>query len=147
MGCSVSWFAAQRPKEDLHTRASCEGCDVAGRNSERANVASVRLTEKVMEPREDKARWFCIRREVELAKRGFSKDCEGCRVAALGDEVARPHGKECRERIGVAMTCNDAGQQREVAQESRDEDMNEANVTNNAENVKPRVEIGKIRPK
>ena len=36
MGCSVSWFANQRPKEDLHTHASCEGCDVAGRNSERS---------------------------------------------------------------------------------------------------------------
>ena len=29
----------------------------------------------------------------------------------------------------------------ELAQESRDEEMNEACVTNNAENVKPRVEI------
>ena len=52
-----------------------------------------------MEPREDKARWFCIRREVELAKCGFSKDCEGCSVAASGDEVSRPHGEECRERM------------------------------------------------
>ena len=124
-----------------------------------------------MEPREDKARWFCIRREVELAKCGFSKDCEGCRVAASGDEVSRPHGKECRERIRLAMMCDDAGQQRlrtveerlapaalaaraevaqegqasparvELAQESRDEQMSEACVTNNAENVKPRVEI------
>ena len=60
-----------------------------------ACVASVRVTRKVMEPREDKARWFCTRREVEIAKYGFSKDCEGCRVAASGDEVSRPHGKEC----------------------------------------------------
>ena len=135
-----------------------------------ACVASVRVIGKVMEPREDKARWFCIRRDVELAKCGFSKDCEGCRVAASGDEVTRPHGKECRERIRVAVMCDDAGQQRllaaeerlapaasaaraeaalegqaspamvELAQESRDEEMNEACVTNNAENVKPRID-------
>ena len=124
-----------------------------------------------MELREDKARWFRIKRGVELAKCGFSKDCEGCRVAASGDEVSRPHGKECRERIRAAVMCDDAGQQRlrtaeerltlgasaargevaqegqvspamvELAQESRDEEMSEACVTNNVENVKPRVEI------
>ena len=33
----------------------------------------------VMELRECKARRFCIRREVVLAKYGFSDDCEGCR--------------------------------------------------------------------
>ena len=85
--------------------------------------------------------------------------------------MSRPHGKECRERIRVAMMCDDPGQQRlhtakerlapaasaaraEAAQEgqaclqglslprrSRDEEMSEACVTNNAENVKPRVEI------
>ena len=33
--------------------------------------------------REDKARWFRIRREVELAKCGFSKDCEGYRVGSV----------------------------------------------------------------
>ena len=72
-----------------------------------------------MEPREDKARWFCIRRDVELAKCGFSKDCEGCRVEASGDEVSRPHGEECRQRIRVAMMCDDAGQQRQRAAEER----------------------------
>ena len=126
-----------------------------------------------MEPREDKARWFRIKRETELAKCGFSKDCEGCRVAALGDEVSRPHGKECRERIRAAMMCDDAGQQRlrtaeerfapaasaaraeaaqegqasparvELAQESRDEELNTACVTNNAENVKLRIEASR----
>ena len=40
-----------------------------------------------MEPREGKARWFCINREMKLAKCRFSVDCEGCRVAASGDEV------------------------------------------------------------
>ena len=60
-----------------------------------ACVASVRLTGTVMEPRHDKARWFCIRRGVKLAECGFSKGCEGCRVAASGDEVLRPRGKEC----------------------------------------------------
>ena len=35
----------------------------------------------VMEPRDYKGRRFYIRREVELAKYGFSGDCEGCRVA------------------------------------------------------------------
>ena len=72
-----------------------------------------------MELREDKARWFCIKREAELTKCGFSKDCEGCRVAASGDEVSRPHGKECRERIRVAMMCDDAGQQRLRTAEER----------------------------
>ena len=68
-----------------------------------ACVASVLSTGEVMELREDKARWFRIKREAEPAKCGFSKDCEGCRVAASGDEVSRLHGKECRERIRVAM--------------------------------------------
>ena len=138
-----------------------------------ACVASVRVTRNVMEPREDKARWFRIKREAELAKCGFSKDCEGCRLAASRDAVARPHGKECRERIRVAMMCDDPGQQRlrtaeerltpaasatraevahedqasparvEAAQESRDEEMNEACVTNNAENVKPWIEASR----
>ena len=136
-----------------------------------ACVASVRSTGKVMELRDDKARWFRIKREAELAKCGFFKDCEGCRVSASGDEVSRLHGKECRERIRVVMMCDDAGEQRlrtaeerlapgasaaraeaalevqasparvELAQESRDEEMNEACVTNNAENVKPLIEV------
>ena len=55
---------------------------------------------------------FCIRRDVELARCGFSKDCEGCRVAASRDEVLRPHGKECRERVRTAVMCDDAGQPR-----------------------------------
>ena len=42
-------------------------------------MASVRSNEMVMEPRDDKAR-------VELAC-GLSKDCEGCGVAASGDEA------------------------------------------------------------
>ena len=84
-----------------------------------ACVASVRVTGTVMEAREDKARWFCIRREVELAKCGFSVECEGCRVAASGDEVSRPHGKECRERIRVDTLCDDAGQERVRAAEER----------------------------
>ena len=130
-----------------------------------ACVASVRSTGKVMEQRKQSSLG------VELAKCGFSKDCEGCRVAASGDEVSRPHGKECRERTRAAVMCDDAGQQRlrlaekrlapaasaaradvaqegqasparvELAQESRDEEMSEACVTDNAENVKPRVEI------
>ena len=65
-----------------------------------------------MELREDKALWFRIKRGVELAQCGFSKDCEECRVAATEDEVSRPHGKECRERIRTAVMCDDAGQQR-----------------------------------
>ena len=108
-------------------------------------------------------------RDAEHLLNGISKDCEGCRVAASGDEVSRPHGKECRERIEVAVMCDEAGQQRlctakerlasaasatragvaqegqaslarvEVAQESRDEEMNEARVTNDAENVKHQI--------
>ena len=136
-----------------------------------ACVASVRSTGKVMDVRGDKARWFRIKRGAELAKCGFSKDCEGCRVAASGDEVSRLHGKECRERIRAALMCDDAGKQRlrkaekrlapaasaaraeaaqegqaslarvELAPKNRDEETSEACVTNNAENVKPRVEI------
>ena len=89
----------------------------------------------------------------------------------LDVHLSRPHGEECRQRIRVAMMCDDACQQRlrtaeerlapaasaaraetaqegkasparvEVAQESRDEEMNDACVTNNAEDIKPRVEI------
>ena len=208
-------FAAQSPKDDLtHTRAVK---DVA------AGVGSVRGTGKVMEPRQDKARWFCIRREVELAKCGFSKDCQGCRVAPSGDEVSRPPGgAPCTSQsprphctfhvtptphrlalLSPAVTldatrhiafsfgdefpnlelvslclqtrkpwrrmprahqsgcdvrrrwtaktacatrassigCKAPPARVEVAQESRDEKMNEAYATNNAENVKPRVEI------
>ena len=40
-------------------------------------------------------------------------------MAATGDEVSRPHGKECRERIRVAMMCEDAGQQRLRTAEER----------------------------
>ena len=94
-------------------------------------------------------------------------------MAASGDEVSRPHGKECRERIRVAVMCNDAGQQRlrtaeerlapaasaaraeaaqegqvsparvELVQESRDEETSEVCVTNNAENVKPQIEASR----
>ena len=133
-------------------------------------VVSDQMTRTVVEPREDKARWFRGRREVELAKCGFSKDSEGCLVAVSGDEVLRPHGKECRDRIGVTRMCDDAGQQRlrtveerlapaasaaraevaqegqasparvEVAQESRDEEVTDASVTSDAENVKPQIE-------
>ena len=46
----------------------------------------------VMEPREHKARRFYVRREVELARYGFSVECEGCRVAQVGAE-AKPHGE------------------------------------------------------
>ena len=84
-----------------------------------ACVASVRSTGKVMELREDKARWFRIKRGVELAKCGFSKDCEGCRVPASRDEVSRPHGKECRERIRAAVMCDDADQERLRAAKER----------------------------
>ena len=80
-------------------------------------------------------------------------------VGRRGDEIS--WRKECRENIRVAVMCDDAGQQRlptaaeerlapaasaaraEVAQESRDEEMNEACVTNNAENVKPRSEVSR----
>ena len=71
-----------------------------------------------MEPRDYKARRFCIRREVELAKYGFSYDCEGCRVAQVGAE-AKPHSEGCRERIRQAMMNDDVGQQRLHAAEQR----------------------------
>jgi len=39
-----------------------------------------------------------IRREVELAKYGFSENCDGC-AHARGDRSPRPHSEECRLRI------------------------------------------------
>ena len=142
-----------------------------------ACVASVRSTGKVMELSEDKARWFRIKREAELAKCGFSKDCEGRRVAASGDEVSRLHGKECRERVRVDMMCDDAGQQRlhtaekrlapaasaaraeaaqegqaspsrvDVAQESRDEEMKRVRQTTLRTSSPELRYFGKIRQK
>ena len=114
-----------------------------------ACVASVRLTGTVMEPREDNACWFCIGREVKLARCGFSVDCEECREAALGEKVLRAHGKDCRDRIRVDTKCNDAGQERH-AQESQDEEMTEACMTNNAEKetqASGLSNLGKIRRK
>ena len=72
----------------------------------------------VMEPSDYKACRNDIRREVELAKYGFSDDCEGCRVAQVGAE-AQPHGEGCRERIRQAMMDDDVGQQRLRAAEQR----------------------------
>ena len=80
-------------------------------------VVSVQMTGTVKELGEDEARWFCIRREVKLAKCRFSTDCEGCRVTASGDEVLRPHGEECRERVRITKLCNNAGQQKTRAAE------------------------------
>ena len=94
-----------RRKIFTHTRA-VKDVTLQDATVNAACVASVRATGRIMEPREDKACWFCIKREVELVKCAFSKDCEGCRVAASGDEVSRLHGKECRERIRVAMMCS-----------------------------------------
>ena len=61
-----------------------------------------RLAVPVMEPRDYKALRFYIRREVKLAKYGFSDDCEACCVAQVGAE-AKPHSEGCRERIRQAM--------------------------------------------
>ena len=96
----------------------------------------------VMEPRDHKAWRFCIRREVELAKYGFSDDCEGCRMAQMGAE-AKPHSEGCRERImnekvgqqrlyAAEQRVSPAGEQQpvatrvEAAQEGPDEAMNQA---------------------
>ena len=121
----------------------------------------------VMEPRDYKARRFYIRREVELAKCGFSAACEGCRVAQEGAE-SKPHSEGCRERIRQAMMNDDVAQQRLRAAEQRgssageqpsvatrveaaqgpDEAMNqalaassarEATVASSARNVRPRT--------
>ena len=73
----------------------------------------------VMEPRDYNVRRFYIRREVELAKYGFSDDCEGCRVAQVGAE-AKPHSEGCRERIRQAMMSDDVGQQRFRAVEQQE---------------------------
>ena len=64
-----------------------------------------RLAIPVTDPGDYKARRFYIRREVELAKYGFSDDCEWCRVAQVGAE-AKPHRERCCERIRQA-TMND----------------------------------------
>ena len=102
----------------------------------------------VMEPRDYKAHRIYIRREVELAKYGFSDDCEGCRLAQVGAE-AKPHSAGCRGRIRQAMMTDDVCQQRlraaekrvssageqpsvatrvEAAQETPDEAMNQASA-------------------
>ena len=47
----------------------------------------------VTEPRDYRARWFYIEREVEPPKYGVSDDCEGCRVAQVGSG-AKPHAKD-----------------------------------------------------
>ena len=65
----------------------------------------------VMEPREHKARRFYVRRQVVLARYGFTVEREGCRVAQVGAE-AKPHGEGCRVRIRQAMMNDDVGQQR-----------------------------------
>ena len=59
-----------------------------------------------------------IRREFQLAKYGFSGDCEGCPLAQLGAE-AKPHSEGCRERIRQAMMKDDVDQQRLRAAEQR----------------------------
>ena len=85
-----------------------------------ACVASVRVTGKVMEPREDKARWFCIQARWWNSQSVHSPMIvRDVRVAASGDEVSRRHGEECRQRIRVAMMCDDAGQQRLRTAEER----------------------------
>ena len=112
----------------------------------------------VMEPREYTGRRFYIRREVELAKYGFSDDSDGCRVGQAGAE-AKPHSKGCRQRIRQAMLSDDVGQQRlhaaeqrpaptegqqasvtrvEVTQEGQDEEMTEALAASSAWSVRPR---------
>ena len=73
-----------------------------------ACAVSFQLTGTVREPREDKARCFDSGREVEVAKCGFSEDCEGWIVAASRDDgveicwqgVPRVHqsGKDVRRR-------------------------------------------------
>ena len=113
----------------------------------------------VMGPRDFKARRCYIRREVELAKYGFSDGCEGCRVAQVGAE-AKPHSEGCRERIRQAMMNENVGQQRlraaeqrgssaveqpsvatrvDAAQEGPDEAMNQVSAASSARNVRPRT--------
>ena len=54
MGCSVSWFAAQRPKEDLHTHTrALKDVTLQDATVNAACGASVQVTGKVMEPREN----------------------------------------------------------------------------------------------
>ena len=72
----------------------------------------------VMEPRDYKVCRFCVRREVALAKYGFSDDCEGCRVVQSGAE-GKLHSEGCRERIRQAVMKDDVGQQRLHAAEQR----------------------------
>ena len=114
----VLCIACQKKQRDGATNREEQQTSAEIAEGELVNTAFV-ASGKVMELREDKARWFRIKREVELAKCGFSKDCEGCRVAASGDEVSRPHGKECRERIRAPVMCDDADQERLRAAKER----------------------------
>ena len=95
------WRSSEEMPEDAQStrgvpRQQTSAETVGGEVANGARVASVRSTETVVELGEYKARWFCGRRGVELAKCRFSQDCEECRAAASGDEMSRPHGKECR---------------------------------------------------
>ena len=83
-----------------------------------ACVASVQMTGTVIA--KPQGRLSCTGREAKLAKCGFSIDCEGCRVAASGNEASRLHDKECRKCIGLHMKMrDDVGQQRLLAVEER----------------------------
>ena len=48
------------------------------------------------------------RREVDLAKYGFSDDCEGCRMAQVA-AGAKSHSEVCCERIRQVMMNDDVG--------------------------------------
>ena len=57
------------------------------------------------------ARRVYIRREVELAKYGYSSNCDGC-THAQGDRSPRPHTEECRIRIVQEMQGDPDGRAR-----------------------------------
>ena len=54
------------------------------------------------QPQPTQTRQMYIRKDVELAKYGYTPGCEGC-VAAATNQRPRMHSAECRTRIEQAM--------------------------------------------
>ena len=94
--CSFSWFAAQRPKEDLH---------VGARNSERSLRGECSSDQIGHGTREDKSSLVLYQTRTKC---GF---LQIARNVVWNHRVSRLLGKECRERSRAAPMCDDAGQQ------------------------------------
>ena len=101
----------------------------------------------VMEPRDYKARRFDIPREVELAKYGFSDDCEGCRErirqAMMNEDVGQQRLRAAEQRVSSAGEQPSVATRVEAAQAMNQalaaSSAREAPVASSARNVRPRT--------